>query len=37
MDKVSTSEPWDRGFEPYTVDDHDFSYDTITGWFQEAD
>ena len=29
MDKVSASQPRDH--------DHDSSYDTITGWFQEAD
>ena len=37
MDKVSTSQPRDRGFEPHTGHDHDSSYDTSTGWFQEAD
>ena len=31
MDKVSASQPWDRGFELYTGHDHDFSYDTSTG------
>ena len=31
--------PRDRGFEPHTGHDHDssLSYDTSTGWFQEAD
>ena len=37
MDKVSASQPRDRGFEPHTGDDHDSSYDTSTGWFQEAE
>ena len=36
-DKVSASQPRDRGFEPYTGGDHDSSYDTTTGWFQEVD
>ena len=37
MDKVSASQPKDRGFEPHTGNDHDSSYDnTSTGWFQEA-
>ena len=36
MEKVSVSQPWDRGFEPHTGHDHD-SYNTNTGWFQEAD
>ena len=31
MDKVSASQPRDRGFEPHTGHDHDFSYDTSTG------
>ena len=31
MDKVSASQTRDRGF------DHDSSYDTSIGWFQEAD
>ena len=31
MDKVSASEPQDRGFEPHTGNDHDSSYDTSTG------
>ena len=37
IDNVSASQPWDRGFEPHTGDDHESSYDTSTGWFQEAD
>ena len=37
MDKVSASQPRDRGFETHTGHDHDSSYDTITGWFQEED
>ena len=37
MDKASASQPWDHGFEPHTGHDHDFSYDTCTDWFQEAD
>ena len=37
MDKVSASQPRDRGFGPQTSHDHDSSYDTSTGWFQEAD
>ena len=36
-DKVSASQPQDGGFEPHTCHDHDSSYDTSTGWFQEAD
>ena len=36
MDKVSASQPWDRGFESQTGNDHDSSYDTSTGWFLEA-
>ena len=36
MHKVSASQPRDRGFEPHTGHDHDSSYDTSTGWFQEA-
>ena len=31
MDKVSVSQPRDRGFEPHTGNDHDPSYDTGTG------
>ena len=31
------SKPKDRGFEPHMGYDNDFSYDTNTGWFQEAD
>ena len=34
MDKVSGSQPRDRGFEPHDLDS---SYATSTGWFQEAD
>ena len=37
MDKVSASQPQDRGFEPHMGHDHDSSYDTNTGWFLEAD
>ena len=37
MDKVSASQPRDRGFVSHTGHDHDFSYDTSTGWFQKAD
>ena len=37
MDKVSASQPQNHGFEPHTGHDHDSSYDTSTGWFQEAD
>ena len=37
MDKVSTSQPWNRGFESHMGHDHDYLYDTSTGWFQEAD
>ena len=37
MDKMSASQPRDRGFEPHTGHDHESSYDTSTGWFQEAD
>ena len=36
MDKVSASQPRDRG-KPHAGQDHDSSYDTSTGWFQEAD
>ena len=36
IDKVSASQPRDRGFEPYTGHDHDSSYDTSAGWFQEV-
>ena len=31
MDKVSASQPRDRGFEPHTGHDHDTSYDTLVG------
>ena len=37
MDKLSASQPQDHGFEPHTGQDHDYSYNTSTGWFQEAD
>ena len=37
MDKVSASQPLNRGFELHMDHDHDSSYDTSTGWFQEAD
>ena len=37
MDKVSASQPRDRGFEPHMGHDQDSSYDTSIGWFQEAD
>ena len=37
MDKVSASQPRDRGFEPHTGHDHDSSYNTSTGWFKETD
>ena len=37
MDKVSTSQPCDHGFEPHTIDKNDSLHDTSTGWFQEAD
>ena len=37
MDKVSALQPRNRGFKPHKGHDHDFSYDTSTGWFQEAD
>ena len=37
MDKVSVSQPRDRGFEPHTGYDHDSSYETSTGCFQGAD
>ena len=37
MDKVSASQPQDRGFEPHTGHDYDSSYNTSIGWFQEAD
>ena len=36
MDNVSDSQPLDRGLELHTGHDHDSSYDTSTGWFQEA-
>jgi hypothetical protein len=34
---VSASQPRDHWFEPYSGHDHVSSYDTSTGWFQEAD
>ena len=37
MDKVSASQLRDRWYEPHTGHDHDSSYDTSTGQFQEAD
>ena len=37
MDKVSALQPRDRGFEPHTGHDHDSSYDTSSGWIQDAD
>ena len=37
MVKVSASQPRDPGFEPHTGHDHDSSYDTSTGWFEEED
>ena len=37
MAKVSASPPRDRGFEPQMGHDHDSSFGTSTGWFQEAD
>ena len=37
MDKVSAPQRPDRGFEPHMGHVLDSSYDTSTGWFQEAD
>ena len=37
MDKVSASQPLDRKFEPQMGHNHDSSYDTRTGCFQEVD
>ena len=38
MDKVSSSQPQDRGFKTHTGHDHESAYyDTSTGWFQETD
>ena len=37
MDKASVSQPRGRGFDTHTGHDYDSSYDTSTGWFQEAD
>ena len=34
---VSASQPRVMGLPPTWVYDHDSSYDTSTGWFQEAD
>ena len=36
MDKVSASQPWDRGFEPHMGHSHDSSYDTSTGWYSRV-
>ena len=37
MVNVSASQPQDRGFESHMDNDHDSSYHTSAGWFQEAD
>ena len=37
MDKVSASQSQDHGFDPHMGHDHNSSYDTSSGWFQEAD
>ena len=37
MDLVSDSQSRDRRFEPHTGHNHDSSYGTSTGRFQEAD
>ena len=37
MDKLSASQTGHRGFEPHMGHNHDSSYDTNTGWFQEVD
>ena len=37
MDKVSTLQSQDPGFEPNMSHGHDSSYDTSTGRFQDAD
>ena len=37
MNKVYTSQPRNRGFESHTGHGYESSYDTSTGWFQEAD
>ena len=37
MDKVSAAQPLSCGFDPHMGHNHDSSYDTSTGWFQEAD
>ena len=37
MDNVSASLPGDRGLESHTGHDYNSTYDTSTGWFQEAD
>ena len=36
MVNVSAWQPRGRVFEPHTGHSHDSSYDTSTGWFQEA-
>ena len=37
MDKVTASQPRDRGFEPHTGHNHDSSHDMRPSWIQEAD
>ena len=37
MVKVSASQPQDRGFKPCMGHNHNLSYGTSIGWFQEAD
>ena len=37
MVKVFASQPRYYELEPHTGHDHDFSYDTSTGWFKEGD
>ena len=37
MEKASASQPQDHGFKLHTGHDHNSSYDTSTGWFQEVD
>ena len=34
MDKLSASQSRDRGFKPDMCHEHDFSYDTSTGWLE---
>ena len=34
--KLSATQPKGRGFEPYIGHDHDSSYNSSTGWCQEA-